>query len=396
MDVIYENRYLVTLVLNFPLSYIYTFLNPTQKQIFSIVCSTLMTIGLFSFYSFLRVVLPSLLVYYLTLYNGSNKMNAFVCLVIGSSSLVYTHYMRLRFKEKRQVVSKLDLDDYQKEYQIDEFPSLLEYMSFMMFYIHFVVGPAIEFKTYQNYLKKTKFQLPTTEIYKNLGLVVLLAYLQSLPLHFKDFYQDWFIQAPFLYKIVYVQISGIIVRSKYYCAWKIGHIQSLLVGIGYDDTATNKCENVNVFKVEFGENIKMMMDNWNIFTANWLRRYIYNRVPMFKLELTLFTSAIWHGFYPGYYLCFIGAVPAQQASRLCRKILKPMAAKFQLAYDIIGWFLSIFCLNFLVVAFQLKRLDYGLLVWKSMYFCGIIGPVLVYAGLYAYTKSLKSKKKKKE
>ncbi|KAJ3320442.1 lysophospholipid acyltransferase [Boothiomyces sp. JEL0866] len=292
MDVVYENRYLVTLILNFPLSYIYTLINPTQKQIFSIVTSTLMTIGLFSFYSFLRVVLPSLLVYYLTLYNGRTGVDdsaILMVLFIKQSSFAFSVY-----DAKRK-----DLDDYQKEYQISEFPSLLEYMSFMMFFIHFVVGPAIEFKTYQNYLKKTKFQLPTTEVYKNLGLVLLLGYLQSLPLHFKDFYQDWFLQLPFLYKILYVQISGVIVRSKYYCAWKIAHIQSLFVGIGYDDKAVNKCENVNVFKVEFGENIKMMMDNWNVFTANWLRRYIYNRVPAFKLELTLFTSAIWHGFYPG-------------------------------------------------------------------------------------------------
>ncbi|KAJ3273616.1 lysophospholipid acyltransferase [Terramyces sp. JEL0728] len=381
MEVIYENRYLVTLILNFPLSYVYTLLNPKQRQVFSIITSTLMTIGLFSFYSFVRVVVPSLLVYFLTRYSGSRKSTPYMCLVVGASStqvlgkgiddsaiLMVLFIKQSSFAFSVYDSTRKDLDEYQTEYQIKEFPDLLEYMSFMMFYIHFVVGPAVEFKSYQDFLKKQTVRLPTSEIYKNLGLVVVLAYLQSLPLHFKDFYQDWFLQLPFLYKVLYVQISGIIVRSKYYCAWKISLVQSLIVGLDKD-----KCANVVVHNVEFGENIKMMMDNWNIFTANWLRRYIYNR----------------------YYLCFIGAVPAQQASRLCRKILKPMFKSHQKVYDVLGWFLSIFCLNFLVVAFQLKRLDYGLLVWKSMYFCGIIGPVLVYGFLYAYTVSNSVSKKRK-
>ena len=54
------------------------------------------------------------------------------------------------------------------------------------------------------------------------------------------------------------------------------------------------------------------MNNWNVQTSTFLRRYVYERfidpenpkettTPML---ITFMTSAFWHGFYPIYYLVF--------------------------------------------------------------------------------------------
>lgn len=61
---------------------------------------------------------------------------------------------------------------------------------------------------------------------------------------------------------------------------------------------------------------------WNIGTNRWLRGIIYERVA--KRHGTLLTfclSALWHGFYPGYYVTFasgaILVVAARVVSDIC-------------------------------------------------------------------------------
>lgn len=40
-------------------------------------------------------------------------------------------------------------------------------------------------------------------------------------------------------------------------------------------------------------------------TNSWLRSVVYERVPKkYGTVLTFALSALWHGFYPGYYLTF--------------------------------------------------------------------------------------------
>jgi lysophospholipid acyltransferase 1/2 len=57
--------------------------------------------------------------------------------------------------------------------------------------------------------------------------------------------------------------------------------------------------------LQLGTNFRDCINNWNIGTNMWLRMVVYERVP--KKHGTIFTfalSAVWHGFYPGYYLTF--------------------------------------------------------------------------------------------
>ena len=77
---------------------------------------------------------------------------------------------------------------------------------------------------------------------------------------------------------------------------------------GLSETAS---KNINVMKVEFGQNFREILANWNICSANWLKTHIYTRMIQSGWSATVSTyttnlvSAFWHGFYPGYYLSFI-------------------------------------------------------------------------------------------
>merc|ERR1711879_931852 len=48
-----------------------------------------------------------------------------------------------------------------------------------------------------------------------------------------------------------------------------------------------------------------MGKNWNIQTTYWLRHVVYERAPKkYATALTFGLSAVWHGFFIGYYFLF--------------------------------------------------------------------------------------------
>jgi len=57
-----------------------------------------------------------------------------------------------------------------------------------------------------------------------------------------------------------------------------------------------------------------MLDHWNMSTMVWLRYVVYERWR--SVAGVFFFSAVWHGFYAGYYLTFLGAALVLETSRL--------------------------------------------------------------------------------
>jgi lysophospholipid acyltransferase len=122
--------------------------------------------------------------------------------------------------------------------------------------------------------------------------------------HYNHLPTPWFKQLHFLEKCIYLCISGVVTRGKFYAVWKLSESTALVSGIGYTIDKDGKdvfnfAENVDILGYEGGSNVKVMTSSWNKFTANWLRRYVYIRTknPNLKLAVTFFVSAIWHGFY---------------------------------------------------------------------------------------------------
>ena len=91
---------------------------------------------------------------------------------------------------------------------------------------------------------------------------------------------------------------------------------------GYDKE-TNKAkhdrvQSVNIWKLESSYRIKDFLANWNMSAHMWLKYYIFMRMlpnnkrgkGIIKASMATFiVSAIWHGFYPGFFVFFIaGAI----------------------------------------------------------------------------------------
>lgn len=125
---------------------------------------------------------------------------------------------------------------------------------------------------------------------------------------------DGYLSTSLLYRFSYLQVASVVARMKYYFIWKLSEATGVLTGIafnGYDVNGQPRWDrtmNVQIGAYEWAENPRSLLASWNISTNRWLRYYVYERLSTGGSAATLATfvvSAVWHGFYAGYYLTFI-------------------------------------------------------------------------------------------
>ena len=102
----------------------------------------------------------------------------------------------------------------------------------------------------------------------------------------------------------------------------------------------------------------------------------YDRTPKRRLFYTYLLSAAWHGFYPGYYWCFLSAAAFTEAGRSLRRNLRPLflaskTSKF--SYDLLTFLATKFSIAYLAVPFVLLESGSSLLVYNRLYFSGHLG-----------------------
>lgn len=244
------------------------------------------------------------------------------------------------------------LSDFQKDRVLKELPSLLDYAGYVFFFPSLLCGPAMDFAEYRLWLDLSMFEVPATadpakkpptrkkrkiprsatpSMWKlATGLVWILCFLNfsgwyNTELLLDDSYMSYSLPR----RLWVLHMTNFTARMKYYGVWSMTEGACILAGLGYNgfDPVTgkvswNRLTNIYPWGVESAQNTRAYLENWNIKTNLWLRHYIYLRVtprgkkPGFRASLATFTtSAIWHGFYPGYYLTFVLASFVQTVAK---------------------------------------------------------------------------------
>jgi len=331
-----------------------------------------------------------------------------------------------------------ELTESQKERAIRQLPNLLDYAGYVLFFPGLLVGPAFDYVDYQSYITTSMFNLPPgtdpskappTRKKRRIprsgryaawkaatGLAWILVFLQLSNLYFRDYYlTDEFMKYGFFRRIFQLYMLGVTQRTKYYGVWALSEGACILAGIGYRgvDPVTGKpawdrLTNVQPFKIELAQNVHDYIGYWNINTNHWLRNYVYLRVtpkgkkPGFRASLaTFFTSAFWHGFYPGYYLTFMLSSFFQTIAKCkcCKSLLPLLRSKLTSVrkdgrrllrplfleadgktptpnkryYDIFTWFVTQVAFAFAVSPFIILDFASCIKVWGRVYFYAIIG-----------------------
>ncbi|KAJ2225684.1 Lysophospholipid acyltransferase [Coemansia sp. RSA 485] len=298
------------------------------------------------------------------------------------------------------------LSAYQRKNAIDGVPQLTEYLGYVFFFPGFAVGPAFEMATYRRMINfegsRTTWQQLNVRAYWTLAagmfwMVVYVMYGNEYTFH--HMITPAFAQMSFVAKSVRLCVSGVATRAAYYTAWKMSEGACVLTGLGFDGFGEHgeaqwaDISNVHITKVEFGTSIKELIDSWNIGTNTWLRHHVYLRMAppgtgasAKATVLTFLVSAWWHGFYAGYYLTFVVGAAASNAARTLRRALNGAAVNaaethgplVKQAYDVAGWVLSKYALDFAAVPFVVLALGPSIRAWRNNYFALHVGLVLVY------------------
>lgn len=283
-----------------------------------------------------------------------------------------------------------DLTDEQRKEKLKKVPSLLEYFSYLFHYSTILAGPVCTFKEFNDFIdgsdirpKKPgeKEPSPLMDVLKKMlsgFLCVVILFLTGghYPIS-KNADPKFIASEPFYWRVIYGWISGTVAKLRYYFAFKVAEAVNNMGGLGfngYDENGKakwNRVTNANILKIEFATSMKMMMDNWNISSALWLRRTVYERVTHHRTLAVFITSSVWHGFYPGYYMMFLTFGLMLEAGRMGRRVIRPYFQKTRaltIIYDVITCIATGLCMAEGGVPFQLLELRLSIDYWRSLYF----------------------------
>ena len=196
---------------------------------------------------------------------------------------------------------------------ISEFPTVLEYYSYILNFMGILAGPCTFFNEWKEFINKNKGETSTR---RYLGLfafsIFLVASNQACGIFgFKVqnlFDPVWVESTSFFYKLGYLKLFNAFgIRCQFYFAWMISESINVAAGFGFNEESKqwDLLSNVDVVACETSTNSPSDINNWNIRTSKWLRLVCYERAPrQFSTVLTFSLSALWHGFFPGYYYLF--------------------------------------------------------------------------------------------
>lgn len=425
----------VVLLLAFPFAIILSKLpkkHETIKHLFSIISSCSLFCLLFPISGFIQLLFMALASYVITYYFRSTRLGPLMTfslvmvqlslnhfytqilikgspvsfdytapmmvLVMKLSSFSWSAHDGYLIKNKKKSIDELTHE--QKLYQIENMPSIIEFLGYVFFVVSFLVGPSMEYKDYEKYIKSEApyDNIPNRTIptLKKLLTAILCTYIYfkfGSSMHYNHVLDSWYIQLPFYKRILWLQFAGIVTRTKYYVAWKLAESACVLAGVSYGGNNNfDKLQNISILGLEFGQSPKGMLDNWNINTAHWLRRSVYMRLsvgkdgkPTTNAELiTFMISAFWHGFRPGFYLTFFTGGVANSIGKKIRRKFRPLFLgtnklhKFKIIYDLGGNILSQLTFNYLATPFCVHSLSSSLYAWRINYYYIHIGLLILW------------------
>ncbi|KAK7867959.1 hypothetical protein R5R35_005301 [Gryllus longicercus] len=295
-----------------------------------------------------------------------------------------------------------ELTANQKYHMIKKMPTALEYFSYMFHFQALMCGPVLFYRDYIDFIDGHNFLKhapPSTSVDSNSNsknfvlepspsLVVFKKFVSSMlcallfmvllpkfPItRVKE--QDFVTEESLVSKMSYLIVATSLVRFKYYHAWLLADAICNASGLGFngyrkDGSARwDLISNVDVLGFELGLSLRDSIEQWNKGTTRWLRMCVYERAPRFKTVLTYALSALWHGFYPGYYLTFASGAMFTFASRAVRRSIRPyfMGSKSHKAvYDILTMLTTRVVMGYITFSFVILEFWPSVNLYLNMY-----------------------------
>lgn len=313
--------------------------------------------------------------------------------------------------EKKDVI----LHPEQRRQMISRMPSPLEFYSYVLHYHTLMCGPLVFFNDYMDFIRGKQFLRhtvrtglrgnPTSVVEPSPNWATLQKLLISFTCALSIVYllsaypieyikQDAFFEKSRLWQLLYIIWATSLHRHRYYHAWTLGEAICNAAGFGFNGyTSDNKARwnlisNVDIVTIETSTSLRELLIAWNKSTQTWLRTVSYERVHRHRTQLTFILSAMWHGFYPGYYLTFGTGTLFTLAARAVRRSVRPMFQgdrKKQKFYDLITCLATRIAVAYMVFPFLLLDFHSSVRVYRHF---GFVGHFLCLLAIYVLPRVL--------
>ena len=338
--------------------------NRTSRLLYSLIIGFILQYSIYGINTF-HTVFGTIISYYFVKFN-KRRISAFYILIASMAHLSYLNIARMIVDYGGWAIDDIStiylvavakyssfafcyedggkdintmVNKHHKEKRIVEMPSFLEYASYIYFYPTTIIGPFIEYKDFINFIdKKECYQNLTSKLFYIISqgfqklfisiffIIIFSIYGGKYPMalvgtaQLREIYPEWW------KRILYMYACGPIGRSKYYIAWALTYSSLIFSGMAYGETVDENNKDIVIPNVdkgsygsiiynEFGPNPRYKMIYWNNSIHIWLKYNVYTRVlgssGRFKNNkiiasfITYVFSALWHGFYPSYYVSFL-------------------------------------------------------------------------------------------
>ena len=169
-----------------------------------------------------------------------------------------------------------------------------------------------------------------------------------------------------------------------FCFMECGPIASGFSYNGEDENGQakhDKVKSVNIKGLLTSNQVKDFLASWNISVHEWLKYYVYLRLlnnkkrggtNAFAALMSFSVSAIWHGFYPGFYFFFFGCFIVDLWNKLALKVFSNELVRSILPEKLRNACLTVFyyipC-SYFAIAFKLLNFCDFHPVYMSMSYC---------------------------
>jgi lysophospholipid acyltransferase len=215
-------------------------------------------------------------------------------------------------------------DDNDNDMRLAKMPSFFKMTAYTFNLPSCIASPFYEYKDFEDWIElKGRYKnIPDPKrhgIIRFSNAIGWIAVTATLGIWFdiKNLVGPDFCNMPWYMKLWHTYFTSHLVRQTYYLAWSFIDSGMIFSGFAYNGTDEDgtvqydRYSNIKWTEIEFGTSVKRMAYHWNITIQAWMKKYVYMRIisknedpPVWKFIIVFIISAIWHGFYPCYYLFF--------------------------------------------------------------------------------------------
>ena len=303
-------RFISSLAISIPLSYSLRFISSvTIKHLYSFILGTLLQVYVFGAEIWMVFMLHLLM--YGIMWSLRRKCGGLVTTLsllilsmfhiyrmivdyggwqIDLSAVLMTmtcKYSLLAYAIEDGQGEKKSLTTEQQSNKQIKLPTILEYFSYCQFLPTAVMGTALEYQHFKNYMEANreykKIPAPWKHIWADFFdslLLVSVYVLHILVFPLAEMKSEEYSLKGFAYVMIFSFFCVTTLRFKYYFAWKFSMCAVHASGISYQvvaDGSTNwkAVQTCNPWVVESTKHLRMKIANWNMSCQDWLRKCIY-------------------------------------------------------------------------------------------------------------------------